>query len=302
VAVPSDFAVAIPVAPGPAEAARAEDLLASLRVYEPDVPRIVLVDDEPGGRRLEGLRAGDRVAVIPNPRGGRGIGTLGGTCTATLAALVWVHAHAPGAHCVRLDTDALVIAPFAEKIAGALEARSNAGVVGSYDRTCNGEPRDFSSWAGVARTHARPIWTWRHPPRRGRYVQVAVGGRLGAVRGEVRAALANGYAPGEHCLAAACVVTARMIDGMATAGMLDDPTRWLNTRFGDDIMLGVQARALGHELVGMVDDGEPFGLRHIGLADTPERLVARGFSFIHSVKNDPDVSEAEIREFFAARR
>ena len=213
-----------------------------------------------------------------------------------------MHAHAPGAHCVRLDTDALVIAPFAEKLAAALEARPDTGVAGSYDRTCNGEPRDFSEWARVARVHARPVWTWRHPPRRGRYAQLAVGGRLGAVRREVRAALANGYVPGEHCLAAACVVTAKMVGAMANARMLEDPTRWLNTRFGDDIMLGVQTRALGLELVGMVGDGEPFGLRHVGLADTPERLVARGFSFIHSVKNDPDASEPEIREFFAARR
>jgi hypothetical protein len=89
---------------------------------------------------------------------------------------------------------------------------------------------------------------------------------------------------------------------MRDAGMLDDPRRWLNTRFGDDIMLGVQARALGRELVGLVGDDEPFGLRHIGLADSPERLLARGFSFVHSVKNDDTFSEAEIRDFFAARR
>jgi hypothetical protein len=297
-ATASDFAVAIPVAPGDGERARVDDLLAALLAHEPAIARIVLVDDDPGAGRFD-LPG---VAVIANPRAGRGIGTLGGTCTATLAALRWAQEHAPGAHVVRLDTDALVIAPFAEKLGAALAARPNAGVAGSYDETCNGDPRDFSEWGRVARVHARPLWTWRHPPRRGRYVQLAAGGRLGAVRGEVRAALANGYSPGEHCLAAACVVTARMIGAMANESMLDDPARWLNTRFGDDIMLGVQARALGLELVGMVRDGEPFGLRHVGLADTPERLVARGFSFIHSVKNDPHATESAIREFFAARR
>jgi hypothetical protein len=93
-----------------------------------------------------------------------------------------------------------------------------------------------------------------------------------------------------------------MVNAMAQAGMLDDPARWLNTRFGDDIMLGVQARALGLDLVGLVADGDPFGLRHIGLADRPARLVERGFSFIHSVKNDPEMPEDEIRRFFAERR
>jgi hypothetical protein len=298
VAPADQFAVAIPVAPGDGERARVHDLLAALAAHEPGVARIVLVDDDPDARRfdLPGL------AVVANPRHGRGIGTLGGTCTATLAALSWVAGNAPGVHCVRLDTDALVIAPFADKLADAIAARPRAGVLGSFDRTCNGEPRDFSPWAGVARTHARPVWTWLRPPRRGRYVQLALGGRLGAVRGEVRAAFANGYRAGEHCLAAACVVSAGMISDMRDAGMLDDPRRWLDTRFGDDIMLGVQARALGRELVGLVGDGEPFGLRHIGLADSPERLLARGFSFVHSVKNDDTFSEAEIRDFFAARR
>jgi hypothetical protein len=298
VATAPDFAVAIPVAPGDAERARVDDLLAALCAHEPAIVRIVLVDDDPDARRFD-LPG---VAVIANPRAGRGIGTLGGTCTATLAALRWAHQHAPGAHVVRLDTDSLVIGPFANALTVAITGRPSAGVLGSYDRTCNGEPRDFSPWAGVVRTHARPVWTWARPPRRGRYVQVALGGRLGTVRREVRAAMANGYEPGEHCLAAACVVTTAMIEGMHRAGMLDDPLRWLNTRFGDDIMLGVQARALGLDLVGLVADGEPFGLRHIGLADTPERLAARGFSFIHSVKNDPRVPEDEIRRFFAARR
>ncbi|MEA2272699.1 MAG: hypothetical protein QOI98_1407 [Solirubrobacteraceae bacterium] len=278
-----------------------DDLLASLRAHEPGVTRIVLVDDEPDARRLD-RHLDDGVEVLPNPRGGRGIGTLGGTCTATLAALRRIHDDAPGAHVIRLDTDALVIAPFADRLARALEQRPDAGVVGSYDRTCNGEPRDFAPWADVARRHARLVWTWRHPPRGGRYVQLALTGRLGVVRREVRAALRHGYQPGEHCLAAACVVSARMVGAMAQAGMLDDPARWLNTRFGDDIMLGVQARALGLDLVGLVADGEPFGLRHIGLADRPARLVERGFSFIHSVKNDPEMPEDEIRGFFAERR
>ena len=146
------------------------------------------------------------------------------------------------------------------------------------------------------------MWIWRQPRRGRRRVRLALGGRAGAVRGELRAALRNGYLPGEHCIAAACAVSAPMIAAMANAGMLDDPLRWLHTRCGDDIMLGIQARALGLELVGLVEPGEPFGLRHRGLADTPQRLLERGFSFIHSVKNDPHFDEAEIRRFFADRR
>jgi hypothetical protein len=195
-----------------------------------------------------------------------------------------------------------VIGPFAQALADAFDRNPDAGVLGSCERTCNGEPRDLTPWAATVRRHARPVWVWRRPPRRGRHVQLALAGRNGAVRRELQTALASGYRPGEHCLAAACAISSTMIERMAGAGMLSDPVRWLNTRCGDDIMLGIQARALGLCLVGLVGEGEPFGLRHVGLPDTPARLAQRGFSFIHSVKNDSRIDEAEIRRFFAARR
>jgi hypothetical protein len=115
----------------------------------------------------------------------------------------------------------------------------------------------------------------------------------------VREALANGYTPGEHCIAAGCAISPALVAGMASRGWLDEPRRWLDTLLGDDIMLGIQARALGLDLR---DLHSVFGLKHIGLADTPERLVERGFAVVHSVKNDPRFGEADIRAFFAARR
>jgi hypothetical protein len=93
-----------------------------------------------------------------------------------------------------------------------------------------------------------------------------------------------------------------MVAAMAGAGMFDDPLRWIDARIGDDVMLGLHAASLGFELRGMVADGEPFGLRPICLADTPQRLVDRGFAFVHSVKNDPEHDEDALRAFFAARR
>jgi hypothetical protein len=284
----SGCVVAIPVGPSDADVARTHDLLAALRAHEPGAGHVVLVDDAPAPRAWP-----DGVAVVPNPRRGRGIGTLGGTCTATLAALGWAHARARGQWVLRLDTDALVIGPFVD----ALEAewRPGDGVLGSCRRTCNGEPRDLTPWAGVVRRHARPVWVWRHPPRRLRHVQPAVT----VARRAVREALARGYEPGEHCIAAGCAISARMIAGMADRGWLDRPRRWLNTRLGDDIMLGIMARALGLDLRDM---HSVFGLKHIGLADSPERLLERGFAVVHSVKNDPQHREDEIRAFFADQR
>ncbi|HEY2441098.1 MAG TPA: hypothetical protein VGI07_12755, partial [Solirubrobacteraceae bacterium] len=58
----------------------------------------------------------------------------------------------------------------------------------------------------------------------------------------------------------------------------------------------------GFRLAGHVDEGETFAVAWRGLPDTPEGLVTRGYSIIHSVKNDPRITESEIRRDFAARR
>lgn len=284
----TDFVVAIPVGPSEADADRTRDLLDSLRAHEPRARRIVLVDDARAPREWP-----DGVAAIPNPRAGRGIGTLGGTCTATIAALAWAHENAPGAWVMRLDTDALVIGPFADAIERAW--RTGDGVLGSCRKTCNGEPRDFGPWVRKSRKHARRVWLWLRPPRRLRHVQRAVP----VVRRVTRAALVRQYQPGEHCIAAGCAISAEMVRRAAGEGWLDDPRAWLNTRLGDDIMLGMMARALWLDLR---DFHQVFGLKHIGLADTPQGLADRGFAVVHSVKNDERFPEEEVRAFFAGRR
>jgi len=118
----------------------------------------------------------------------------------------------------------------------------------------------------------------------------------------VRTALANGYEPGEHCLGAACAISGEMLRRMAALGCLDDPLLWRRTLCPDDVMMGIYTRAVGLRSISLTADGEPFGLKYIGLADTPVRLLQRGFSLIHSVKNDPLVPEATIRRFYRARR
>lgn len=287
------FVVAIPVAPGSREHARATDLLAALHAHERLAQDVVVVDDEPGGPRQYANPGFPRLDVIANPRAGRGIPTLGGTCTATLAALAWANAEQPGGWVLRMDSDALVIGPFARAIDA--ELRPGDGILGSCRRTCNDEPRDVSAIAAEVRRHARPVWTWRRPPRRPWFLRPA----QPHVRGLIREARRRGYDPGEHCIAAACAISAEMVAAMAGAGMLEAPRRWLQARLGDDMMLGIQARALGLQLR---DFHAVFGLKHVGLADTPQRLVDRGFAIVHSVKNDPAHPEDDVRAFFAARR
>jgi hypothetical protein len=270
--------VAIPVGPSAIEAERARDAIASARAHEPAVEAVVVVDDGgPGDRSFDGC------VVLPNPRRGRGYGTLGGTCAATFTALAWARDHAPGAWVLRLDTDALVIGPFAAAVDAAFADDPHAGVLGSCHRTCNGEARDVSAWASEARRHARVVWTWRRL-------------QLGPSRARalVQRALAAGYQPGTHCIAAGCAIAPGLIGAMDL-----DPEPWIRSRLGDDVLLGLAAAAHGFALR---DLHAVFGLHHVGLPDAPQRLVDRGFAVVHSVKNDPAHAEADVRAFFAARR
>jgi hypothetical protein len=145
----------------------------------------------------------------------------------------------------------------------------------------------------------RGLGIGRRPARRGSYVHQALVGRNGAVRNEIRAALAAGYLPGRHCLGGSYVTSAQMISAMAQAGMFDAPLRWLHTRIGDDVMMAVRAAALGFSLNEL---HRVFGMMHVGLPDSPQRLHERGFSIIHSVRNDPRWNEADIRAYFRAVR
>ncbi|WP_354699258.1 hypothetical protein DSM112329_04969 [Paraconexibacter sp. AEG42_29] len=300
----SPFVVAIPVAAGTVDHARVADLLASIAAHEPRATDVLIVDDE-GGRapaprswphpsspsRPPG--AAFTVSVLPNPRRGRGIPSLGGTTAGTLAALAWAHARRPGAWVLRLDADALVIGPFADAIDAALQPGD--GILGSCHRTCNGNVRDVGAIAAEVARHRRPVWAWRHPPRRPWWIRPADP----HVRDVLRGAARSGYVPGEHCIAAGCAISPALVGALAARGWLDDPTRWLHARLGDDMVLGAMTRACG---LALRDLPAVFGITHRGLPDSPPALRERGFAIIHSVKNDPASSEEQIRAFFAAAR
>lgn len=280
--------VVIPAGPGEEELARVADLVAAIRALERRAPAAILViDDAP---RPRAWPAG--VASIPNPRSGRGIGTLGGTSAATLAGLAWAHEHHPGAWVLRLDTDALVIGPYAERVEALLEP--GTGILGSCHVTCNGQRRDVSAIGREVRRHARPVWAFAHPPRR-RWAGMLRPAEP-RTRAIIREARAHGYAPGEHCIAAGCAISAPFIAAAAQRGWLTDPRRWIEQRLGDDMLLGAMVRATG---LSLTDATDVFGLAHVGLPDTPQRLTERGFAVIHSLKG-PD--EPAVRAHFAEAR
>jgi hypothetical protein len=298
--------ILIPVGPGEREPDRAREALESVLAHEPDVGAVVLVDDGPHERDLVALCVPDgvRASSLRNPRGGRGEGVYGAVCVATTLGLEWLHTNGGARLVLRLDSDALAIAPFVAAIERRLEADPTIGIVGSYDFAPTRMPRDFSAWDKTIRKLERPVWVYRRPPHGVRRIHVATpGSRAAAVREQLRAARVHGYTSGEHCLAAACVMTRHLVDRIAAAGYLDDPLTWLDTWISDDIMLGIQTRAVGLTLAGMTDDGEPFGVAQLSLAGPPDWLESQGYSLIHPVKDRSGPGdEVAVREYFRSRR
>jgi hypothetical protein len=264
----------------------------SLATWEPDVRWLVLVDDgADDGTFDRDVPPGLEVVVLPHPLRDRMVAFSDRIAAAVVAGLDWIVRNTDADLVLRLDTDALIIAPFREKLDGAL-ADESIGLIGSYDVDCNGEPRDFSSWVPTMQRRARLI-----QPRR-----IAVVGRFARIRRYISEARAAGYVWGEHALGCSFAVPRRILDAIHADGVLDDPGFYVRSGIGDDPLVALFVRRAGYRLAGHVGEGETFGVLWHGLPDTPEGLSFRGYSIIHSVKNDPHFSEPEIRRHFRALR
>ena len=298
------FGIIIPVGPSANDVERAGDVLASVLAYDPETPLVLFIDDGGKDRRLdEKFRATAtcRLVNIFNTRNGHGIGETSGLSAGMLLAIAWLHANADCGFVMKLDTDALIIAPFAEKILRTLAARPDVGMVGLYNRMCDGSVRDQTSFRKMLGKLASPFAVWRNPPGWG-YLTVHLWGRGATIRRQITEAIRAGYRPAEFILGGAYAFTGEAVRRFAKHGFLDDPHLWLGTHFSEDVVLSMYVCATGLRLHGMTADGEPFAVQHYGLPDTPERLVERGYSVIHSVKSDARFSEAAIREFYRKRR
>jgi hypothetical protein len=300
------FGVLIPVGPGPQELERLRGVLESLFHYEPRVAEVVLIDDVSPGRDFSGVAVpeGCRLTVLANPRGGLGNGWSGGLTAGVLAALQWLERNAACDFVLKLDTDALVIAPFASKIAAAFQRWPDATMLGTYSRSPNRKfdlPEDFST-APALRKLLRVLTVWRRTWRPGPRLQCTLVAR-DRKRAELnRGAIANGYVLGLHCQGGAYAVSAVGLRAMAAIGALADPLLWIWTHCCEDIVVTLSAFAAGGRAQDFNGDGEVFGVVSRGLPDALLRLVERGFSIVHSVKDFEQWSEAETRAFFAERR
>lgn len=97
-------------------------------------------------------------------------------------------------------------------------------------------------------------------------------------------------------------LSGELLGRMARAGYLVDPSLWMSIDLPEDVMIGIHVRAVGLEFANSVNEGDVFGVRYLGLPDSPENLLVKRYAIIHAVKNDDRFDEASVRAFFKAHR
>ncbi|MDX6638734.1 MAG: hypothetical protein QOJ01_2245, partial [Solirubrobacterales bacterium] len=192
---------------------------------------------------------------------------------------------------VKLDTDALVLGPFAAELARTFAGDPGLGVVGRYRLGAYGDRRDFRPAAGAVLRAALPFRVYRRDGRR--HVVLPAPRQTLRVHSRIWAARRHGYQLGEHCLGGVYAVSGALLGALAADGALERPDDWTASGLSEDHLVGLLARAAGFSL----DDSPLFGASLEGLPAPPAKLVADGFAFTHSVKGD---REAELRAEFAA--
>jgi cellulose synthase/poly-beta-1,6-N-acetylglucosamine synthase-like glycosyltransferase len=214
----------------------------------------------------------------------------------------WLHREVAPDLVVKLDTDALVVAPFVDRVAAALDT-DRAGMAGTYRQHCDGSERSVEPWdhrVGRRRFHIRPFREegFGIGPVR---VRQAIWGEGAVVRRRIAEARRNGYRYGDHCLGGGYAVSRHFLERMAERGWFADWHAWIPYDIGEDVCIGIYVHAVDLDCVGANQPGQPFGVEYHTLPCSPAEIVDAGYAVIHSIK-DPAFGEPEVRAFFAARR
>jgi hypothetical protein len=318
----STAALLVLVGPSEDDILRLADLLDSVACYEPDLVDCVLIDDAAEDRtaRIASLAAGRLpVTVRRHPRRGKRARRAGALTAGVLTGLASVHERIDVEFVLKIDLDALVIAPFQQQISAFLRAHPDAGVVGCIGDTCDrsiaGHQRRLRGAAPFAvalelldalpseRVAALQTISVAHPAMGTVEITAEQYQAALALRPRMAQAAANGQRTADYCQGGAYAISAELIRRMKAASMLDDALLWLPLGlFGEDEVLTMYSFAAGLQLYDFSNDREPFGICWRGLPFEPAELLARGYALIHSVKQDDRHTEADIRAFFAQRR
>jgi hypothetical protein len=283
--VGSETVFVIPVGPG----CRPDfvfDTIESIRFFAPEA-RIIVVDDT-GNDLGDELEDRYHVSVVRATAHG-----LFGSLYLNLSSGFREALSQPFRILVRLDTDALIAGDdFEKKALESFQSDRRLGSLGSFRIGYNRVGIRDTSWAKQRILVFFALRSWSRPR-----ATLMIARLLARAR-------RNGYKLGESIMGGAVVYRHEAIAALDEAGLLGR-AELTATRLQEDQIFGLLLLSLGYQLGEFGDryDDLPMGVQWRGLPASPEELVERGKSIIHSTKNFESMDEESIRsEFRSARR
>jgi hypothetical protein len=307
VSTKSSFGVILPIGPNPLELDRAKDLIDSLKTFEEGrCQYLVVIDDTPTDRGLcEKLVAkGSLTKVFVNPRKGRGIAFSDGMGVGVAVATNWLARETDVDFALRLDTDSLVIAPFAERLARKFAQNPRTGLLGTIHKYPSGEVRDKREFNGplLARL-VRPLSITRMEEGAWPTIHQSVFGRGRSRRRFIERAIGNGYDFGDGCQGGGYALSRSLLNALAKDREFANPFLFsAHTRILEDTMMTIATYAAGFVADDYNQRDEVFGVVHLCLPGSPEELIKAGYGVIHSLKTYGDFNEEQTRSFFKTAR
>ena len=269
-----------------------DDLLDTLRsvVHYTHTSRVIVVIDDTStlSRSISCVRdLSTDIAIIPAPS--KAPGGQGGLWVKLAEGYRWILERYDPQVILRLDADALLIGYGLEAKAEQAFANSpTVGLMGSYRIGPDGGARDWS-WA-ARQVHVEVGFRGLfHPKRRS------------TLRSCRNLALRNGYVDGESALGGAYIHSFQAATEIYRRGWFSQP--WLaSSNLGEDHIMALLTIAAGYRIGDFGGPLDPLALKWHELPAHPADLVAAGKVVTHSVRSWADLSERQIREFFAQAR
>lgn len=287
----AEFAALIFVGPGDIEAKRLRRLLESLLLHEPTVQAVVLIDDSSGHcfDPIIPSKIQDRTTILLNPRRGQGDWWQGGLCVGLAEGLRWIEENLNVDFVVRLDTDALIINSFADRLMEVFQSNPHIGLLGTWDKyPLSGNQRlpktDGSQVLSYTLQKAsKPLAIWRHSdwPTR---VQCFLFKNDRLVRRIICSALHNGYLLGDFLQGGAYAIRGQLIQELYTHRLITNPIAFLRQFYGEDVLATLLCYAMAYFPKGFNQPGEVFGVQNQGIPAPLPQLIDAKFAIVHSIK------------------
>ena len=206
---------------------------------------------------------------------------------------------------LKLDTDALVIAPFAQRLRSFFNRYPRAGSLGTHLHFPCGKLRPGNL------TIAPRIKDALQPVPVPSLLEAAkdfepYAQRLRDTMQErqqiIQAAQQHGYFGSQHVQGGGYALSGNFLKSLARNRLPVSTDVFNGTGLGEDVSTALLVKALGFELMDYNHPGEVFGVWWQQIELPLQELLDRQYAVIHSIKDLEDQSERDIRRFFKQHR